>query len=92
MGRHASRAPDAVDPRAARRARVVTWLERVALGLAAAVVTVLVLRWAGVSWGTAALVGVAALVVIPVLAWVAATVPGHPHGDAGHPHGDHGGR
>jgi len=84
MGRHASGAALAVDPRARRRAVVVAWLERVGLGVAAGVVTLFALRWADVGWGTALLIGGAALVAVPLFAWVASTVPGHTaHGSAG---------
>lgn len=84
MGRHASGAEPVADPSVRRRALVVTWLERVGLGFAAAAVTLLVLRWADVEWSTALLVGGAALVAVPLFAWVASTVPGHAHGSADH--------
>lgn len=83
MGRHASGDETVVDPHARRRALVVVWLERAGLGLTAGLVTLLVLRWADVDWGVALLVGGAALVAVPLLAWVASTVPGHgAHGHA----------
>ncbi|MDM7855943.1 hypothetical protein [Cellulomonas alba] len=82
MGRHASGAEPVADPRSRRRAQVVTWLERAGLGVAAGAVTLLVLRWADVGWSTALLVGGAALVAVPLFAWVASTVPGHAHGSS----------
>lgn len=77
MGRHASGGEPVADPRERRRALVVTWLERVGLGVGAGLVTLLVLRWADVGWSAALLIGGAALVAVPLLAWVASTVPGH---------------
>jgi len=70
MGRHAGRTP--VD----LRTRVTTWIERVLVGIGAAGVIAVVLRWAGTSVTTAVRVGVAVLVLVPVAAWVASTVPG----------------
>ncbi|WP_029289525.1 hypothetical protein [Cellulomonas sp. HZM] len=78
MGRHASREPDA---RAERR--WVPWAERAGMGVAAALVVLLVLRWADVGWGATLAIAGAALVLVPAAAWVASTVPGHDgqHGD-----------
>jgi hypothetical protein len=89
MGRHASGSEPVADPRTRRRTLVVTWLERVGLGVAAGAVTLLALRWADVGWSTALLVGGAALVAVPLFAWVASTVPGHPHASTDHTSGRH---
>jgi hypothetical protein len=84
MGRHASGPEPVAEPRERWRSLVVAWLERVGLGAGAALVTLLVLRWADVGWTGALLVAGAVLVAVPLLAWVASTVPGHPaHGSAG---------
>lgn len=81
MGRHAT--PDDTPELPARRraARfLVLWLERVGLGMAAGAGTLGVLRWAGTSWTASLWIAGAVAVVVPVAAWLAATVPGH---DAG---------
>ncbi|GIG22823.1 hypothetical protein Cch01nite_35470 [Cellulomonas chitinilytica] len=77
MGRHATPAPDAArPPRERLLSRVVTWLERLALGAAAGGVTFGVLHWAGVdAAATRWCAGIAAVVVV-VATWLASTVPG----------------
>jgi len=85
MGRHATPAHPVGESRRDRlRRHLVTWAERVGLGLAAGAVTAAVLRWAGTPWAVCAWVAAAALVVVPAAAWLAATVPGphHPHDPA----------
>ncbi|MCR6689528.1 hypothetical protein [Cellulomonas sp.] len=73
MGRHAgSSQPVAREPGAA----ALVWLERGLLGLVAGAVIALVLRWAGLTAGTSLVVGIVVLVLVPVAAWVASTVPG----------------
>jgi len=74
MGRHASAEPE---PQRRGHPTLTLWAERVGMGLAAGIVMLLVLRWADLSW--AASVGIAAgvVVLVPVAAWVASTVPGH---------------
>lgn len=84
MGRHAGR--ERVD----LRTRLTTWLERVLVGIGAAGVIAVVLRWAGTSVATAVTVGVAVLVLVPVAAWVASTVP-QGTDDEAPPPGPHGG-
>jgi fatty acid desaturase len=79
MGRHASGPEPVLDRRTRWRGRLVVVGERLALGAGAGAVTALVLWWAGVAARTAGLVGLAALVVVPLLAWIAASVPPHPH-------------
>ncbi|MBU4216016.1 MAG: hypothetical protein KJ548_11310 [Actinobacteria bacterium] len=52
------------------------WVERAALALASAGAGLLVARWAGTSWTTAAAIAGILLVVVPAAAWAAASVPG----------------
>lgn len=78
MGRHAT--PDPAADQSLRQRltrRVVVWLERIGLGLAACAGTLLVLRWAGTSWTASLWIAGAIAVVVPVAAWLASTVPGH---------------
>ncbi len=93
MGRHAGR-----EPRVDLRTRLAAWLERVLVGIGAAGVVAVVLRWAGTSVGTAVTVGLAVLVLVPAAAWVASTVPQGDDDEAprtgphpGHHTGSHGG-
>jgi len=58
-------------------------LERAVLALVCAAGTLLTARWAGAGWSTSTWIAVAALVVVPVAAWAAATVPNRD--DAGSP-------
>ena len=58
---------------------VVVWIERILLGLAAGGGICAVLRWAGTSWTAALWVAAVIAVLVPVAAWVAATVPGRDH-------------
>ena len=74
MGRHASAEPD---PQSRGHRTLVVWAERAAMGLAAGVVMLFVLRWANLSWSAAAAIAVGVAVLVPVAAWVASTVPGH---------------
>ena len=46
------------------------------LGLVSSAGTLLAARWAGAGWPTACWIAVAALLVVPVAAWAAGTVPG----------------
>ncbi|MDM7832602.1 hypothetical protein [Cellulomonas edaphi] len=80
MGRHASVEPT---PQEQGHPRRTVWLERVGMGLAAGVVILLVLRWADLSWATAAAIAVGVTVLVPLAAWVASTVPGHDSGRTG---------
>jgi hypothetical protein len=78
MGRHATPDPAAEQPLRTRLAqRLVLWLERIALGLAAGAGTLGVLRWAGTSWTACLWIAGSVTVVVPVAAWLASTVPGH---------------
>ncbi len=83
MGRHAGTAPP-VDP----RSRLTVWLERVLVGIGAGGVIAVVLRWAGTSTSTAVTVGLAVLLLVPVAAWVASTVPSPSRGPDDEP-GEH---
>ena len=81
MGRHASPAPDPVaapEPTPPAH-KVLVWFERVLLGLAAGAGIFFVLRWAGTSGEAAAWIAAAIAVLVPVAAWLAATVPGGDH-------------
>lgn len=78
MGRHAgSSEPAAREPGAA----ALVWLERGLLGLVAGAVIALVLRWAGLAADPSLVVGIVVLVLVPVAAWVASTVPDRPAHD-----------
>ncbi|MBO9554807.1 hypothetical protein [Cellulomonas sp.] len=78
MGRHATPAPDAARPPRERFvSRVVTWLERIALGAAAGAVTYGVLHWAGLDPTTTIWCAGIAAVVVVAATWLASTVPGH---------------
>ncbi|MEN0129550.1 MAG: hypothetical protein AAGC49_08920 [Brevundimonas sp.] len=74
MGRHASAEPA---PREHGHRPLVLWAERIAMGVAAGVVILFVLRWANLSWAAAAAIALGVLVLVPIAAWVASTVPGH---------------
>jgi hypothetical protein len=77
MGRHATPDPAAEQPLRSRLARhVVLWIERIGLGIAAGAGTLGVLRWAGTSWTASLWIAGVTAVVVPVAAWLAATVPG----------------
>jgi len=77
MGRHATPAPDAARPPRDRvLVHVITWLERVALGLVAGAVTLGVLHWSGADWTTARWCAGIATVVVVAATWLASTVPG----------------
>jgi len=81
MGRHASPGPEpepASEP-ATRGHRVVVWVERVLLGLAAGGGTLAVLHWAGTSWTSSIWIAGVVAVLVPAAAWLASTVPGHEH-------------
>ncbi|MGY4645871.1 hypothetical protein [Cellulomonas sp. URHB0016] len=78
MGRHATPAPGAARPPRERfLSRVVTWLERLVLGIAAGAVTLGVLHWSGADSTTARWCAGIATVVVVAAAWLASTVPGH---------------
>jgi hypothetical protein len=78
MGRHATPAPDAARPPRERfLGHVVTWLERLALGVVAGAVTLGVMHWSGADWTTTRWCAGIAAVVVVVAAWLASTVPGH---------------
>lgn len=96
MGRHGAPPPQASVP-AGRRllAGIVTWGERVLLGVAAGGGTWGVLQWAGTTSATALWAAAGVAVVVPAAAWAASRLPGHEtshdtsHG-AGHgAHGAH---
>lgn len=66
---------DVDEPGSAPIARWQVWAERAVLGLISAGGTLPVARWAGAAWSTSAWIAAAVLVVVPLAAWVAATVP-----------------
>lgn len=76
MGRHAAANPVDEVPEPERPAGWRVWVERTVLGVAASAGTLLAARWAGAGWSTATWIAIGALVVVPVAAWAAATVPG----------------
>jgi len=47
------------------------WIERILVGVLAAMVTFAATRWADASWTTAAWIGATVLLVVPTVAWVA---------------------
>ncbi|WP_315099317.1 hypothetical protein [uncultured Cellulomonas sp.] len=78
MGRHNTPGPaERLPLRTRLRRRVLVWLERLGLGLAAGAGTLGVLRWAGTSWTAGLWIAGAVAVVVPVAAWLASTVPGN---------------
>ncbi|WP_028047153.1 hypothetical protein [Cellulomonas sp. URHE0023] len=81
MGRHASPGPEpepVPEPVTPGR-RLVIWVERVLLGLAAGAGILAVLRWAGTPWTSSIWIAAAVAVLVPAAAWLASTVPGHEH-------------
>jgi len=74
MGRHASAEPA---PQEHGHRRLLLWGERIGMGVAAGVVILFVLRWANLSWAAAAMIALGVVVLVPIAAWVASTVPGH---------------
>jgi hypothetical protein len=78
MGRHATADPAPELPARRRLARfVVRWLERLGLGVAVGAGTLGVLRWAGTSWTASLWIAGTVVVLVPIAAWLASTVPGH---------------
>ena len=78
MGRHASPEPEPTEPEQTTHP-IVVWIERVLLGVAAGAGIFGVLVWAGTPWTGALWVAVAIVLIVPLAAWLASTVPGREH-------------